>query len=161
MADGSEIAVRDVGGRPSILCQELAETICEGIATSPRGLDFLCEANEGWPAPSTIYRWLDTKGYEWFKEQYTRARARQADRKFDQTWEIADASTPETVQVDRLKIDTIKWQAGKLAPKKYGDHSVVDVKGELVVSAITRKIVAEPVRVIEGQARDVTPKGDE
>ena len=55
------------------------------------------------------------------QNKYAHARDVQADTKFDQAWDIADKATPENVAVARLQIDTIKWQAGKLAPKKYGE----------------------------------------
>lgn len=34
---------------------------------------------------------------------------------------VADASTPETAQADRVKIAAYQWRASKLAPKRYGD----------------------------------------
>jgi len=36
---------------------------------------------------------------------------------------------PQRIQRDRLRIDTRKWMAARLAPKKYGDHISHDVKG--------------------------------
>src|SRR5262245_23405385 len=43
--------------------------------------------------------------------------------------EIADAATQENCNVARLRVDTRKWAAARLAPKKYGDHMSHDVKG--------------------------------
>jgi Bacteriophage Sf6, terminase small subunit-like len=52
----------------------------------------------------------------------TRAREAQADKYFQEIIEIADAATPETVNVARLRVDSRKFTVARLAPKKYGDH---------------------------------------
>jgi hypothetical protein len=48
---------------------------------------------------------------------------------FQEIIEIADAATPETVNVARLRVDSRKFTVARLAPKKYGDHIRHDVKG--------------------------------
>ncbi len=67
--------------------------------------------------------------------QYARAREMQADALFDEALAIADDGSGdwavdkdgkktldhEHVQRSRLRVDTRKWAAGKLAPKRYGD----------------------------------------
>jgi hypothetical protein len=58
-----------------------------------------------------------------------RAREAQADKLFKESLEIADKATPENVNVARLQVDTRKWAAARLAPKKYGDRISHDVKG--------------------------------
>src|SRR5262249_575504 len=60
--------------------------------------------------------------------RYARAREAQADKYFQEIVEIADAATPETVNVARLRVDSRKWAAARLAPKKYSDHITHDVK---------------------------------
>lgn len=45
--------------------------------------------------------------------------------------EIADKATPENVSVARLQVDTRKWAAARLAPKKYSDRVEHDHKGGL------------------------------
>src|SRR6266436_6450018 len=64
-----------------------------------------------------------------FLERYARAREAQADKYFQEIIEIADAATPETVNVARLRVDSRKFTVARLAPKKYGDHISHDVKG--------------------------------
>src|SRR2546430_11908745 len=56
-------------------------------------------------------------------------REAQADKYFQEIIEIADAATPETVNVARLRVDSRKFTVARLAPKKYGDHISHDVKG--------------------------------
>ena len=61
----------------------------------------------------------------------TRAREAQADKLFKECLEIADKATPENVSVARLQVDTRKWAAARVAPKKYGDRVEHDHKGGL------------------------------
>ena len=46
-----------------------------------------------------------------------RAREAQADKYFQEIIEIADAATPETVNVARLRVDSRKFTVARLAPK--------------------------------------------
>src|SRR5260370_14984371 len=64
-----------------------------------------------------------------FLERYARAREAQADKYFQEIVEIADAATPETLNVARLRVDSRKFTVARLAPKKYGDHISHNVKG--------------------------------
>jgi hypothetical protein len=64
-----------------------------------------------------------------FLERYARAREAQADKLFKECLTIADAARPEDVNVARLRVDTRKWAAARLAPKKYGDRVSHNVKG--------------------------------
>jgi hypothetical protein len=57
-----------------------------------------------------------------------RAREAQADKFFKECIEIADAATQENCNVARLRVETRKWAAARLAPKKYSDHITHDVK---------------------------------
>lgn len=127
-------------GRPSDYTQELAAEICERIATTPRGLDFICAQEARFPAAGTVSRWLGEKPE--FRESYLRARERQADLIFDECLEIMDTpqngvetitkpdGTVETREGDmlghrKLRVDARLRMAGKLAPKKYGDRQVI------------------------------------
>ena len=69
----------------------------------------------------------------------TRAREAQADKLFKECLEIADRNkdreeSATRVQRDRLRIDTRKWAAARLAPKKYGDHISHDVHGSTTLN---------------------------
>lgn len=112
------------GGRPSEFTQEAADLICDEIAKGRSVRDICSDRSAEFdrlPSERTIYRWLDDEENDEFRQQYARAREAQADGKFSQAWDIAAAATVENVQVCRLQVDVIKWQTGKLAPKKYGD----------------------------------------
>ena len=83
------------------------------------------------PDEATCYRWaLDpTHG---FCDQYTRARAIQAERMADEIIELADSRLGEgdegqfdNVQRSRLQVDTRKWYLSKVLPKKFGEKTAV------------------------------------
>lgn len=137
-------------GRPSDFTQEIADEICERIATTPRGLDFICEGEESFPSARTVNRWLTN--HEAFRQSYLRARERQADLIFDECLAISDTpmvgvetvnkadGTVETREGDmlghrKLQIDTRMRMAGKLAPKKYGDKLDIEHSGGVTVKA--------------------------
>lgn len=103
-------------GRPTDYTPELADLICEAIA-SGGALYKMCQDRDDFPAESTVYLWLQR--YPEFSEKYARARERQADRRCDEIVTIADEATDAGLA--RLRVDARKWQASKLAPKKYGD----------------------------------------
>lgn len=122
--------------------QEIANEICEQLIEG-KSLRSILNTTAGYPASSTIYKWLIA--YPAFAEQYSRAREAQADALFDETLDIADDSendwierkhfagddaspqlNGEAVARARLRIDTRKWMAGKLKPKKYGEKLDID-----------------------------------
>jgi terminase small subunit-like protein len=88
----------------------------------------ICERRDQ-PSQQSVYSWLRENGH--FLERYARARDAQADKLFKECLEIADKATPENVSVARLQVDTRKWAAARLAPKKYGDRVEHDHRGGL------------------------------
>src|SRR6266446_8491317 len=64
---------------------------------------------------------------------YARAREERADLLAKEILEIADAPCKDAVEVAhaRNRLDTRKWLASKLAPRKYGDRVEHDHKGGL------------------------------
>ena len=109
-------------GRPSLYTPELAEEICERIA-SGESLRAICSAAH-MPSESAVRKWA-TKDHDGFSAQYARARALRADVYADEIIEIADAvahaESIVEVQAARLRCDNRKWVASKMQPKKYGD----------------------------------------
>lgn len=126
-------------GRPSTFSQELADVICERLVGG-ESLRRIC-LDEAFPDKVTVGRWL--LKLDAFRTQYTRARELQADTLFDESLDIADETeigevrttkadgsietrTEDMLGHRRLRIDTRKWMAGKLAPKKYGERQTVE-----------------------------------
>jgi hypothetical protein len=132
-------------GRPSKYSEELANEICELIATSSMGLNHICKKLQ--IAPSSVYKWLIENPN--FSEKYTRAREAQADFMAEEIIEIADDSSQDLAGIDdygnkienrefvnrsKLRVDARKWAASKLAPKKYGEKLDVVSNGETISS---------------------------
>ena len=120
-------------GRPTRYSQEIAEAICEEIATTDHSLAGIC-AREDMPSQSMLYRWLEAQAD--FRERYARARERQAGFMAAQTIDLADDTANNNsfagsvaVARSRLRIDARKWLASKLAPKKYGDKIDATLQG--------------------------------
>lgn len=99
--------------------------------------------------------WLDGSKPE-FSEQYARAREAQADKLAEEALQIADDGRSDTyldaegnertdtevIQRSKLRVDTRKWLASKMAPKKYGDkvtqeHTGADGGAIQVQSTVT------------------------
>jgi hypothetical protein len=125
-----------MSGRPSEFTPELADLICARLADG-QSLRAICRADE-MPDKSTVFRWLRSNLE--FRDQYTRAKEESADALTDEMLEISDDATNdwmerhnedgsnigwqvngEHIQRSRLRIETRKWLASKLKPKKYGD----------------------------------------
>lgn len=131
-------------GRPTIYSEELALSICERLANGESLLKICRE--DAMPARGTVFRWL--MQYDDFKNKYEAAREMQAELFADELNEIADDGTNdwmesadkdggvgyklngEHIQRSRLRIDTRKWIASKLKPKKYGDKITQEVTGQ-------------------------------
>lgn len=110
--------------RPTKYTEELGDRICAELA-SGRPLVKICEA-EDMPATSTVYEWL--RKYSEFSDTYTRAREDQADYIADESIAISDNPNGDVAR-DRLRVETRKWFASKLKPKKYGDKIQNEVTG--------------------------------
>jgi len=143
------------GGRPSDFSPEIANEICERLAKgeSLRSITG-ADRDDFMPGQTTVYRWLEEN--EEFRKQYAHARERQADHYAEEIvdiadgrddWKPTDAEVAQAIvrdpQRDRLRIDARKWVASKLAPKKYGDKTILSGDDENPV-----KVVAKVERVI-------------
>jgi hypothetical protein len=124
-------------GRPSDYSDEIADLICERLANG-EALYRMCR-DEGLPDERTVYRWL--AAHDQFRQKYAHARERQADLRAEEIVTIADEA--KDANLARLQIDARKWQASKLAPKKYGDKIAVggDADAPPIVHRIERHIV--------------------
>ncbi len=115
-------------GRPSDYTQEIADEICTRLANG-ESLRAICAADRDdfMPAMGTVFRWLADPERASFREQYAMAREVQAETMADEIVSIADGTgmgVEEKVALsarDRLRVDSRKWVASKLLPKKYGD----------------------------------------
>lgn len=111
--------------------QEIADKICSLVATTSKSMRTICK--EVGIDYQTHLNWF--RSHPEYFDQYARAKEDQSDLLIEEMIEIADDSTgdemvtvdgvvkmnSEYVQRSRIRIDTRKWIASKLKPKKYGD----------------------------------------
>lgn len=138
-------------GRPDtqLLTNEIAEEICMAMSTSSEGLSSLCRRNPHWPTRKTIHEWrIKNKS---FAEMYMTAKRAQIENFVDDIIDIADDSSRDSILTEKdgvikesfnaeyvnrskIRIDSRKWIAARLAPKIYGDkiqsESTVTIKHE-------------------------------
>ena len=129
-----------------IYSETLVDEICEIIATSNKGLKSILNSNGSFPKFSTFFKWLGDEDKTYLLDKYTRAKELQAEHMADEMLEIADDGTNDTyvdgdgnkkvdidvLQRSRLRIETRKWLASKLLPKKFGDKVDVTTGGESI-----------------------------
>jgi len=133
------------GGRPTKYTQELADEICSQLSDGD-SMRTVCKP-ETMPDKATLFRWIRTR--EEFRDQYTRAKYESADALTDEMLDIADDASNDWmerhdkddkktgwqlngdhVQRSRLRIETRKWLASKLKPKKYGERIHQKISGD-------------------------------
>ena len=158
-------------GRPSIYTQELAIDICTRLGLG-ESLRKICLSKD-MPSLSSVMSWLTTKAD--FLEQYTRAREIQAETQFDEMIDIVDQHPDLARVVDKdgalvevkfdssyvqwmkLRIDTRKWTAARMAPKKYNervmpseeqdDRNIIDVDVKAKMDVAIKRL--ELIRIAE------------
>lgn len=130
-------------GRPSDFTDDLASEICDRLCAGESLRTIV--RDDHMPASSTVFKWLAARPA--FAEQYARAREVQADAIFEDILDIADdarndwmerrgendagwQANGEHIQRSRLRVDARKWMAGKLAPKKYGEKTALELSGK-------------------------------
>lgn len=131
-------------GRPTVYTPEMAAELFAYLSMG-EPLRTAC-GHEGMPHVATVFRWLSASNQaEWgvdFREQYARAKEEAADAMAEEILYIADNQVVGEVIVTkpnkegklvtevrkedmlghrRLQIDSRKWLASKLKPKRYGD----------------------------------------
>lgn len=143
------------GGRPTLYSIDVCKKICFLISTSSHGLNKICKDNDDLPEISTVYNWLNDESKKEFLDMYARAREEQADYLADEILEIADDSKNDTitkvgqggkeyeaentewVNRSKLRVESRKWIAAKLKPRKYGDKMQTELSGSLDLKQIT------------------------
>lgn len=108
-------------GRHSLYSPELADKICDELMEG-KSLRQICEL-EGFPTRNTVLRWQHEDAD--FDAKCARARLMQADLMDDKILEAAEACNEDNYQSTKVKISAYQWRASKLAPKKYGDRTVL------------------------------------
>jgi len=145
-------------GRPTKYSQELADELCAELAEG-KSLRTVCLDND-MPSKQTVFRWLRTN--ENFCDQYARAKVEAVNAWTDEILDIADDGTNdwmtievngvkkrvidhEAIQRSRLRIDTRKWIASKLVPKKYGNKLDVVSNDQKLEGLVVFKHSSDPL----------------
>jgi hypothetical protein len=116
-------------GRPSLHTPALAEAICARLADG-ESLRAICR-DAAMPCAITVLQWArDDRGG--FAALYRRARE-------DQAHTLAELAVEAALNADdtrtgRLRFDALRWYAGKLLPKVYGERVEVEQAVRAVVS---------------------------
>ena len=138
--------------------EQVFERVIEGIY---RGnfLRDLIEADHRVVSYEDFMRWVkrDPQRHERFLESQEMS----AIFEVDDALRIADGvgcidpSSSDTVNRDKLRIDTRKWLMGAHNRKRYGEVKQVELGGSI---SITEALAAAHARVIEAEVVDVTPR---
>ena len=148
--------------RQSKYSDKIATEICQRIAEG-ECLPAVCR-DPKMPSKRAVMTWLTLPEHQTFRAMYAAAREMQADALFDLMRDIADDGRNdymerqrkdgskevvfdhENIQRSKLRVDTLKWQASKLAPKKYGDlvrtESTVEVTDKRTDTQIIARLTA-------------------
>jgi len=141
-------------GRPSSYTQEIADEICAQLAEG-KSLRSVCKA-ESMPSVTTVFSWM--RLYPEFLKQYARSKEESADFLAEDLMDISDDGTNdwmasndpdnpgyrangEHIARSRLRVDTRKWIASKLKPKKYGEK--LDIAHSGSIETVSREALIE------------------
>ncbi len=135
---------------------ELTYKICGRLVEGESLRSILRDADM--PSKSTIFEWL--RRYPEFAANYDRALEARADTHVEEILDIADngsndwmatndpdnpgyRANGEHIQRSRLRVDTRKWSASKMRPKKYGDKLDLGTNGGPLHVIVDRLGVSE------------------
>ena len=129
--------------RPLTYTERVANVICKKLMQKMT-LTKICE-DPRMPKQATVINWLANPKLKEFRERYYEARRIAAEMRVDEIFDIMEDTEDDWVETfdkhgepngfkpnhdainrARLKIDTIKWYAGKMVPKIYGDNINVE-----------------------------------
>jgi hypothetical protein len=144
--------------RHTVYSPEVADEICRRIADG-EGLKRICR-DKHMPAEATVRAWF-VSNHEGFAAPYALAREAQMEKLAEEILEIADDTSGETIDHEggirrqnsewangrRLQVDSRKWLMSKLAPKRYGDKTSVELSGTIGFA----QLVAEAGAKDEGE----------
>jgi len=96
-------------------------------------------------SPSLLCKWLADPNRTELREQYAHAREAQGDIYADR---VVDTAMDPTIDptVARVRIDALKWAAGKRKPKVYGDKVAIGGADDLVAIQVQQvhRVIVDP-----------------
>lgn len=138
--------------------EQIFERVIEDVYRG-RSLQSLIEDDHRLVSYEDFLRWIkrDPQRHERFKE----AQEMRTEFLAGEILEIADGvgaidpTSNDTVNRDKLRIDTRKWLMGAHNRKRYGETKQIEVGGTI---SITEALAQAQMRVIEAEVVDVTPR---
>lgn len=125
---------KHAGGRPTLYTPELAQLICDKIATQRHGLKKICDMYDELPDHETVKGWK--LRYPEFLTRYLQAKKDQINVMMDEIDETIDENLlyytddkgnrridSPSATIALAKANNRKWFASKLAPKYYGTNT--------------------------------------
>lgn len=130
--------------RPSTYTEEVARAICDRLAQTG-SLRRVCAAAD-MPHDNTVRRWLAVGKFtldgEPFSQVYARAKEAGIDALVDETLDISDDGSNdwlerehgpqvngEAIARSKLRAETRRWLAERMAPRKYGLRTATELSG--------------------------------
>jgi len=155
---------------PKLFNQDIADEILERIAGSSLSLAMILKEEEEYPKLTCFFKWLNNNPE--FAKDYARAKECQAEYMAEEILEIADDGTndfmtitkgdmeytvenKEWVNRSKLRVDSRRWLASKLLPKKFGDKIDLTTAGEKLTG------IPPQVNVYGGMAPPLASAEDE
>jgi hypothetical protein len=123
-------------GRPTLCTPEVTAEICRRLMLGESLIKITRDPKM--PAEDTVYGWLaDAWGSTpkpeclAFSEKYVRAREVQQERAGDESIDIADTvkARRDDVAKAKLRVETRKWVAERMSPKRYGTKQTLEHTG--------------------------------
>ena len=88
---------------------------------------------KGTPGVTEFYAWLKERGYQ---EEWREAKRLKGSVAADTAVDLAMAADESTVRSAKLKVDTLRWQASKLAPSEFGDRQTLEVEAGQTIGSL-------------------------
>ena len=146
----------------TIYTEDIARRVCEALAEKG-SLRRVCAEDKTLPGEKVIRQWVAVGNYtldgEPFSAAYARAKEAGIDALVDETLDIADDGSndfttdkdgnerldSEHVQRSKIRIETRRWLAERMLPKKYGVLQKQEISGPDGGPVKTRVVIATGV----------------
>lgn len=130
-------------GLPSTYTEAVGERIAALVATSARGLSWICKNHDGLPGYDTVLHWEDR--HQEFGKLMAAARRKQALTLIDECLEIADDASGDRILIEtkagirevadlagisraKIRIDTRVRLAKMFDPQRFGDRLDINAR---------------------------------
>jgi len=143
---GKALVSRPVG-RPSAYSEEIAEIIFDRMVNGESMLK-IC-SDPAMPSRSAVHRWM--RANPSFATRCAQAREEMTHYLIDKIEVMADETTEENYQSQKVKISTAQWRIEKIAPRLYGPRVNTEVSGSAAIQ-VTKTTI--DVRLLDADTRD-------